>query len=72
LSDRKVEIHKKVATLGSRSGAERLRWGGAGDGVDLSVRSPPAPMPIPISFLGWQIRKDWGKSVQGRAPSKLS
>jgi hypothetical protein len=25
LSDRKVEIHKKVATLGSRSGAERLR-----------------------------------------------
>ena len=25
MSDRKVEIHKKVATLGSRSGAERLR-----------------------------------------------
>jgi hypothetical protein len=30
LSDQKVEIHKKVATLGSRSGAERLRLIGEG------------------------------------------
>jgi hypothetical protein len=30
LSDQKVEIHKKVAALGSRSGAERLRLIGEG------------------------------------------
>ena len=30
MSDQRVEIHKKVATLGSRSGAERLRLIGEG------------------------------------------
>jgi hypothetical protein len=37
LSDRKVEIHKKVATLGSMSGAERLRL--IGDGLLVLLAS---------------------------------
>jgi hypothetical protein len=35
--NRKVEIHKKVATLGSRSSAARLRLIGEGLPVDYDV-----------------------------------